>query len=117
MIFGEILKSQFSSFGNLPWLFIPPGEAYIKKEWEDSPFIRLVYLPNAVQVGYKHRVVSVLPWRIEDDGGGYVSEEVGDEEFATLRAEFLSGNLSNKLGNARWPVDLAVSQDLTGFEA
>lgn len=89
MTFGQILESQFSSFGVLPWLFTPPGEVYIKKEWEDMPFVRLVYLPNATLVGYKHRVVNILPWKFEDDASGYVDAVVTDEEFTNLRSEYL----------------------------
>ena len=64
--FGKILEVQFSGFGPHPWLFISPGEVYIRKEWEAVPFIRLVYIPNALKVGHKHKVVSIFPRKIED---------------------------------------------------
>lgn len=85
-LFARIVESQFSCFGALPWLFTPPGEVYIRRDWEQYPFIQLVYLPNALQVGYKHKVVSVLPWKIEDNEG-YEAHEVSDEEFITLRVQ------------------------------
>jgi len=86
LIFGRVLESQFTCFGALPWLFTPPGEVYIRKEWEDVPFIQLVYQPNALYLGYKHRVVSVFPWKVED-AEGYDTAEVTDEEFTRLRIQ------------------------------
>jgi hypothetical protein len=86
-LFGRIVETQFSGFGQLPWLFTPPGEVYIRKEWESAPFIKLVYLPGAVHVGYRNRVVSVVPWRIEDDGA-YEPGEISDDEFVARRVAF-----------------------------
>ena len=45
-----------------------------------------MYLRNALHVGYKHTVVSVFPWRIEDNEE-YEARNVSDEEFANLRAQ------------------------------
>lgn len=84
--FGSIIEGQFSSIGPLPWLFTPPGEIYVRQTWEQVPFIQLVYLPNALHVGYKHQVVSAFPWRIED-AGPYEDRAVSDEEFTELRVE------------------------------
>ena len=86
-LFGQIIDSQFSCFGALPWLFTPPGEVYIRQEWEQQPFIQLVYLPNALHVGYRHRVISAFPWRIEDNEE-YEARDVTDEEFANLRQQY-----------------------------
>lgn len=86
LTFGRILEAQFASFGALPWLFTPPGEVYVRKEWEQSPFVQLVYVPNSRYVGHKHRVVNAFPWKVEDTAE-YASEEVSDDEFTKLRAE------------------------------
>jgi hypothetical protein len=82
---GSILGDQFGAFGSQPW-FIPdiPGEVYIKKSWEDNPFIRKIYLPNCLAVGPKHKVESVMPWVVKDDYQ-YEAREVTDEEFCILR--------------------------------
>jgi len=85
--FEEIVTHQFAFFGNLPWLLPAQGEFYIRKEWEQSPFIRLVYIPNSHYVGYKHVVISVIPWTIRD-AQDYPEEEVSDVEFVRLRQEF-----------------------------
>lgn len=55
-------------------------------------FVRgmLHYIPNVRRVGYKHVVTSVVPWTIEDPGP-YAEQEVSDEEFTRLRAEFQHG--------------------------
>jgi hypothetical protein len=85
-LFGQIVECQFACFGALPWLFTPPGEVYIRRDWERQQFIRLVYLPNALHVGYKHKVVSAFPWRIEDNED-YEAREVSDEDFTDLRVQ------------------------------
>lgn len=84
LTFGKVVDTQFAAFGDLPWLFTPPGEVYIRKEWELAPFIQLVYIPNAIQVGPKHQIVSVFPWQVEDPTE-YEPLEVSDEEFGRLR--------------------------------
>jgi hypothetical protein len=85
-LFAQIVECQFSCFGALPWLFTPPGEVYIRRDWEGHPFIQLLYLPNARLVGYKHKVVSALPWQIEDNED-YEAHEVSDEDFTNLRVQ------------------------------
>ncbi|BCL75615.1 hypothetical protein JHS3_13510 [Jeongeupia sp. HS-3] len=82
--FEEIIKNQFSSFGMLPWLLPTPGECYIKKEWETSPFVQLVYFPNCAYVGYRHTVVSAFPWQIADYDD-YPEQDVNDEDFVKMR--------------------------------
>lgn len=84
LIFGKIVETQFAALGQLPWLFMSPGEVYIKKEWEDSPFIQFVYLPNAIQVGPNHCVVSMFPWQISDETS-YEPIEITDQEYIARR--------------------------------
>jgi hypothetical protein len=85
---GGILTSQFSAFGPQPW-FIKgtPGESYIKKDWENRPFIKRVYLPNCRPLGPAHVVEGVLPWRIRDCN--YEQREITDDEFCDIRRSFL----------------------------
>lgn len=86
-IFESMVAHQFSAFGVLPWLLPSPGECYIKKEWEESPFVKLVYLSNCVQVGYKHVVTSVIPWQLEDVSD-YPEGPISDDEFVKLRQDY-----------------------------
>jgi hypothetical protein len=82
---GSIVGNQFSAFGAQPWFITTvPGEIYIKKDWEDKPFVRRVYLPNCAPVGPKHTVESVMPWIVRDDYE-YDQKEITDEEFSWLR--------------------------------
>ncbi|WP_155845252.1 hypothetical protein [Chitinilyticum aquatile] len=81
-----VIDNQFSSFNALPWVLPSPGESYIRKDWEDAPFIKLVYLPNCMNVGYMHKVVSVIPLSVEDRAD-YPEKEVSDDEFVELRKE------------------------------
>jgi hypothetical protein len=83
--FADIVRDQFSAFGNQPW-FIPgvPGVSFLKKDWETRPFIRLVYLPNCAYVGPYHQVAHENDgWRPIDEHP-YEEREVSDEEFARL---------------------------------
>lgn len=85
-----IIGEQFSGWGPQPWFITTiPGEIYIKKEWETRPFIAKVYLPNAILVGYKHRIESIRPqMRIVDPDCAAKTPEVSDEEFSDLRQTF-----------------------------
>lgn len=83
-----IVGNQFCGFGSQPWFITGvPGESYIKKAWEERPFVRRVYLPNCAAVGPRHSVEGDMPWTIKDDNA-YEDRKLTDEEFCTLREEF-----------------------------
>lgn len=84
----RIVQTQFGSFGTQPW-FIPnmPGEAYIKKDCQDIPFIKKVYLPNCALVGPKHRLEMKSGKWIVHDESAYENIEISDEQFSELRAK------------------------------
>lgn len=50
-ILTMIINKQFSPFGNKPWI-IPKtkGAVFIKKDYEENPFIKTVFLPNCAYV-------------------------------------------------------------------
>lgn len=81
----EIVSIQFAAIGNQPWYFYVPGETYIKKEWEDRPFIKYVLIPNSLLVGPNHEVESVIPQIVVNDQFDYQDKDITDEEFTTLR--------------------------------
>lgn len=81
----DIVSLQFSSFGSQPWYFCIPGEMYIKKEWEDRPLIKHIFIPNSVLVGPKHRVESIIPHIIINDQFDYEDRDVTDNEYIALR--------------------------------
>lgn len=81
----EIIRNQFSAFGSQPWFITNiPGEIYIKKEWESSPYIRKIYLPNCLAVGPKHRIKALTPRIVVNDNYQYEEREITDEEFSVL---------------------------------
>ncbi|MCA9124441.1 MAG: hypothetical protein H6822_33855 [Planctomycetaceae bacterium] len=83
---SSIIGTQFSAFGPQPWFIKSiPGEIYIRKASETDPFIKHVYLPNSLHVGYKHKVESVLPQFVVNDQFDYEDREITDEEFSDLR--------------------------------
>lgn len=82
---GRVIDSQFTAFGVRPW-FIPntPGTTFLKKSFENDPFIKTVYIPNCIYVGPFHK----LEWANDDwcvhDSHPYDDREISDEEFAAL---------------------------------
>lgn len=78
----EIIQEQFAGIGPQPW-FIGgvPGEIYIKKEWENKPFIKKIYLKNCLLVGPDHKVQRAKV----TDKSFYPNKEITDEEFVRLR--------------------------------
>ncbi|HEY6895882.1 MAG TPA: hypothetical protein VI279_01370 [Rhodocyclaceae bacterium] len=88
-----IIGEQFSGWGTQPWFITTiPGEIYIKKEWETQPFIAKIYLPNAVHVGYKHRIEAIRPQiHIVDPDHNTSTPDVSDDEFSNLRQAFNQG--------------------------
>jgi hypothetical protein len=85
--FGKMLEAQFSPVGNLPWIFWVPGETYLKQSYLEQPFVKLVFVPNSVCVGPKHRVRNIFPHEVEDLPI-YAEQEVSDDEFTALRTAF-----------------------------
>jgi len=81
----DIVQDQFAAFGTQPWYFSVPGEIYIKKEWEEMPLIKHIFVPNALFVGPKHRVESVVPKWVINDQFEYEDREISDEEYIQLR--------------------------------
>lgn len=81
----DIVSIQFSSFGTQPWVFCVPGEIYIKKEWENIPFEKEVFIPNCVLVGPKHKIEALFPKIIVNDQFDYENKEIGDDDFHSLR--------------------------------
>ena len=92
-----IIASQFAAFFSSHW-FIPdiPGAAYIRKELEAEPFVKEVYLPNALllgpraTVGLNHDHVTV------DDPDALSIEAISDDAFRQLvllhRASLVAGD-------------------------
>lgn len=81
----DIISNQFSAFGPQPWFITSiPGEIYIKKSWEENPFIKKIYLPNCQLVGPKHKVKALFPQVVVNDFE-YEPREIADEEFSELR--------------------------------
>lgn len=82
----EIIAVQFGAFRLQPW-FIPDvaGAAYIRKDWETDPFVKLVYLPASWPVGPYHWMeFNEGQWTIHDRDD-YEDRDVTDEEFAQLQ--------------------------------
>ena len=81
----DIVAAQFGVEGPLPW-FIPGarGQPFIRKEFEDTPFIREFYLPACVLVGPDYRTERVGNTLQVSDPGPYEDKGISDEQFVEL---------------------------------
>jgi hypothetical protein len=81
---NEIVAEQFGTSEPAPW-FIPGAKGdvgFIRRELEDEPFLKLVYLPNAISVGPEHYLENGADggWLVHD-WDDYELEEIPDAEF------------------------------------
>lgn len=84
----SIIDGQFASIGLQPW-FIEGilGASFIKREWEDRPFVAQYYLQRNVCVGPFHSIEQgVGGWRFVDhpDYGVFGVDSLTDEQFKDL---------------------------------
>lgn len=83
MLLNQIINNQFGAIGSLPWFLNAKGANFIKKSWEQNPFIREIYLPNCGLVGPSHIMKFINgEWVAKDIE--YDSTEITDEEFVKL---------------------------------
>ncbi len=79
----EIIEEQFTAFGDRPW-FIEgtKGHVFIKRDWEENPFIKIYYLPTCPFVG-PHFAISFDRGLKFHDHFDYGDGVWTDDEFAT----------------------------------
>jgi len=78
----EIIDQQFTAFGNRPWFIRgTKGHIFIKREWEENPFIKTYYLPTCPFVG-PYFAISFEGGLKFHDHADYGDGEWTDEEFA-----------------------------------
>ncbi|MBM3286996.1 MAG: hypothetical protein FJY88_06560 [Candidatus Eisenbacteria bacterium] len=88
----RIIGVQFGLLGSQPW-FIPGsrGESFIRKEAEQQPFVRRIYLPNCPLVGPFHQLDGASGSWLIVDHHEYEDREISDEEFLKLNRPGFSG--------------------------
>jgi hypothetical protein len=86
----KIIGNQFSGAGKQPWLFVSEGEIYIKKEWENHPFIEIVYIPNCRYLGFKHEIKGKYPKFEINDEFEYSNQLLTDAEYVKHRRNHFS---------------------------
>jgi hypothetical protein len=79
----EIIEQQFTAFGDRPWFIKGTiGQIFIKRAWENDPFIRTYYLPTCPFVG-PYFAISFAKGLAFHDHIDYGDGEWTDEEFVT----------------------------------
>jgi hypothetical protein len=81
----DIVAAQFGIEGPLPWFIPGLPRHFIKKEFEDTPFIREFYLPACKHVGPNYQITGEANALRVNDPGPYAGKEISDEEFVALR--------------------------------
>jgi hypothetical protein len=81
-----IISLQFGGFGLQPWFISEArGVAFIRKDWEEVPFVKLVYVPASLCVG-PHHYVDTDPetgdWIVYDQE--YEDRDITDEEYLQM---------------------------------
>jgi hypothetical protein len=81
----DIVAVQFGIEGPLRSWFIPGAKGYfIKKEFEDNPFIKEFFLPTCAFVGPNFKIEQVGSNLKVNDPGPYDDTEISDEQFIQL---------------------------------
>ncbi|MCL4353440.1 MAG: hypothetical protein M1484_04075 [Patescibacteria group bacterium] len=88
-LLAMIITGQFSYAGYQPWFIENTrGSFYIKKNWEDKPFIKRIYLPNCRLVGPYHKLGTNFE---VIDNYPYTDKEITDAEFVRLMEQARQG--------------------------
>lgn len=91
-VLSNIIQHQFGSFGLQPWFISDvDGEIYLNKDSEALPFIKEVYIPNAMSVGPLHTLEHGPKGFVAVDDHAYENKGVTDDEFRDLRLQFKNG--------------------------
>lgn len=78
----QIIEQQFSSWGRQPWFIEGTmGHIFIKRAWEDNPFLKTFYLPQCPLVG-PNFAISFKDGLKYHDHEDYGDGAWSDEEFA-----------------------------------
>jgi len=86
-LLSSIIEKQFGAFGLHPWFIRgTKGAAFISADFENSPFIKEVYLPNCRRVGPYHRLEYRGNWMVVIVADPPVEGRdcLTDDEFAQL---------------------------------
>ena len=90
-LLAEIISIQFSGLANSKYFISEmASETYIKKQYENHPFVELVYLPNGTNVSPFHNVKNITNGVFEiEDLKEFEGREISDSEFIDLRNKHL----------------------------
>jgi hypothetical protein len=79
------VNAQFGAIGQQPWFIEGAlGMSFIKRSYEEVPFIKVVYLPNCRLVGPLHTLEQWQRQWIVQDNHNYEEKTVTDEDFVSM---------------------------------
>lgn len=84
----DIVITQFGVFWQ-PWFFCVPGEFYIRKSFEDHPFVKNVILPHTFLVWPRHTITQLMP-KLSFSDEDYDDNQLSDDEFIDMRISYTS---------------------------
>jgi len=91
---GRVIQLQFGAFGRQPWFIEDtPGAQFIKRAYEDVPFVKTYLVPLSGFVGVEYGMdLTERGWR-HLDYDDYGPGEVDDAEYARLYRERVSSKV------------------------
>lgn len=94
----EILRGQFSAFGDQPWYIKGTlGACFVSNKFENVPFVKEIILPNCVKVGHLHQIKNENGKLIIVDLDDYADIEISDKRFVELLANPEKFNQKNQI--------------------
>lgn len=94
----KIIKIQFSGFGTQEWYIDgTKGACFVRKSFENNPFVKEIVLPNCYKVGHLHKLERERNgWRVFDEHED-ADIEITDEQFRELIENPTKYDASNNL--------------------
>lgn len=85
---SAIIEGQFAARGPLPWFMHDvPGVTFVKKAFEEDPFVKAIVLPNCHLVGPLHEMRFEAGRFVVDDHHDYGDRLITDEDFCRMATE------------------------------
>lgn len=84
-LLNKIINEQFGAFSTASWFMKGvKGASFIKKSYEDKPFIKTYYIPNSLYVGPYHEMINHNGRWGAKDFKEYSFSRISDKKFKEL---------------------------------
>ena len=104
----DIIERQFGGFGIRPWIISgTKGHCFIKRGWDDDPFLKRYYLPQCPLVGYKFAIKfdrhrRPIFFDFQDYGPGTLTDEEFRDKYNNRQISDLAPTDPPQVPIAKW---------------